>query len=105
MADDALLDVDEHPRGVMIHVRAAPGSRRNGIQGVRQGALRVAVTIAPEKGKANKAIVEILSDALGVAKSAIELISGETSPRKQFLIACDDRPALLERLHEIAKRL
>jgi uncharacterized protein (TIGR00251 family) len=54
--------------------------------GVREGALRVAVTAAPEKGKANRAIAELLAKTLGVSKSSIELISGETSPQKRFLI-------------------
>ena len=54
--------------------------------GVRDGALRVTVTAAPERGKANRAIVAARSEALGVSKSAIELVSGETSPRKQFLV-------------------
>ena len=48
--------------------------------------LRVAVTAAPEKGKANKAIVAILSDALDTPKSSIELVAGDTSPQKRFLI-------------------
>ena len=48
--------------------------------------LRVAVTAAPEKGKANRAIIELLSRSLGVAKSSIELVSGETSPEKRLLI-------------------
>jgi uncharacterized protein (TIGR00251 family) len=79
------LQVDE--RGVIVPVRAAAGARRNAIVGTRQGMLRVAVTAAPEKGKANRAIIDVLSEALGAAKSAIELVSGETSPQKQFLIA------------------
>jgi len=102
MADDSRLDLEEHPQGVVIRVRAAPGSRRNGVQGMRQGALRVAVTVAPEKGKANKAIIEVLSDALGVAKSTIELIAGETSPNKRFLIVSNDRDALIRQLRAIA---
>jgi len=79
-----LLQVDE--RGTIIPVRAQAGARKNAVLGERQGSLRVAVTAAPEKGKANKAIVELLSAALDAPKSAIELISGETSPQKRFLI-------------------
>lgn len=49
--------------------------------------LRVAVTEAPEKGKANRAISTLLSREFGVSKSAVRTISGETSPRKRFLLA------------------
>jgi uncharacterized protein YggU (UPF0235/DUF167 family) len=48
--------------------------------------LKVAVTQAPERGKANRAIIELLADALGLRKSQITLLSGETSQQKQFLI-------------------
>ena len=82
-----MVELAADPRGVIIPVRAHAGARRNAILGVRQGMLRIAVTAAPEKGKANRAIIALLSEALGVPKSAIELISGETSPQKRFLIA------------------
>jgi uncharacterized protein (TIGR00251 family) len=81
-----MIEVVQIDRGVILPVRAQAGARRNGILGVRDGMLRVAVTAAPEKGKANRAIVTVLSDALGVPKSAIQLTDGETSPRKRFLI-------------------
>ncbi len=44
-------------------MRAHAGARQNGIVGEHNGMLRVAVTAAPEKGKANKAIVDVLSKA------------------------------------------
>lgn len=81
-----MVDLDVEPRGVILPVRAHAGARRNAILDERNGMLRVAVTAAPEKGKANRAIVELLSKNLGVPKSAIELVSGETSPHKRFLI-------------------
>jgi hypothetical protein len=81
-----MVELEADPRGVIIAVRAHAGARKNAILGVRQGMLRVAVTAAPEKGKANRAIIALLSESLGIPKSTIELISGETSPQKRFLI-------------------
>ena len=81
-----MIEIGQVDRGVILSVRAQAGARRNGILGVREGMLRIAVTAAPEKGKANRAIVTVLSDTLGVPKSAIELKDGETSLRKRFLI-------------------
>ena len=81
-----MVELEADPRGVIIPVRAHAGARRNAILGVRQGMLRIAVTAAPEKGKANRAIIALLSEALGVPKSTIELISGDSSPQKRFLI-------------------
>ena len=48
--------------------------------------LRVSVTQAPEKGKANKAVARILAKALGVGVKDVELVAGPTSPRKEFRI-------------------
>ena len=85
-----MIKLEQHPRGLIVPVRAHAGARQNAVLGERQGALRVAVTAAPEKGKANRSIIELLSERLGIAKSSIELIAGETSPQKRFLIVGAD---------------
>jgi uncharacterized protein YggU (UPF0235/DUF167 family) len=82
-------------------VRAHAGARQNAVVGVREGMLRVAVTEAPEKGKANKAIVSVLSKALGLSKSAIQLQSGATSPQKRFLILGANVDALREKVAQL----
>src|SRR5271165_6542283 len=81
-----MFDLQPHPDGTILPVRAQPGARRNEVRGVQDGALKVCVTQAPEKGKANKAIAEVLAKWLGVKKSQVELIAGETAPQKKFLI-------------------
>lgn len=82
-----MIELSENERGVIIPVKVQAGARKNAILGERQGALRIAVAAAPERGKANRAVIELLSEAFGVAKSAIELISGDTFSQKRFLIA------------------
>ena len=86
----AMIELTIHPRGVILPVRAHAGARKNGILGEHNGMLRVSVTAAPEKGKANKAIIAVLSEALKTPKSSIELVSGESSSQKRFLIAGGD---------------
>ncbi len=81
-----MIDLQPHAEGTILPIRAQPGSRRNEIRGQQDGALKVCVTQSPEKGKANKAIVELLSKSLALRRSQIELISGETSSQKRFLI-------------------
>jgi uncharacterized protein YggU (UPF0235/DUF167 family) len=44
------------------------------------------VTQSAEKGKANRVILKLLSDALNVRRSQLELISGETAAEKRILI-------------------
>jgi len=93
-----MLQLETHPRGVVMPVRAHAGARRNDIIGVRDGMLRVAVTAAPEKGKANRAIVALLSNKLGASKSSIELLAGETSTKKRFLIVGGNIDELSEKI-------
>lgn len=96
-----MIELTAHPRGVMLPVRAHAGARKNGIVGEHDGMLRVDVTTAPEKGKANKAIVGVLGGAFGLPKSSIELVAGETSSQKRFLIAGVD----VEKLRILIERL
>ncbi len=81
-----MLHLEPYPGGVILPVRAHAGARRNALKGIHAGALQVMVTQAPEKGKANKAILELLADKLGVRKNQLELLSGETSSQKKFLV-------------------
>jgi uncharacterized protein len=57
-----------------------------GVQGEQAGALKIAVGAPPEDGRANQALIEVLRKALGVRRSQIELIGGQTSRDKRFLI-------------------
>lgn len=81
-----MIELESRADGVVLPVRAQPGARRNEIRGEQDGALKVCVTQAPEKGKANKAIIELLGKSLKLKKSQIELLSGETSHQKRFLV-------------------
>jgi uncharacterized protein len=76
-----------HNDGAVLSVLASPGAKRSMILGERAGAVRVAVTSAPENGRANEAIRTVLAEALDCRRSQITLISGATSRRKQFLIS------------------
>ncbi len=69
-----------------MDVKAQPGSKRDEIRGIQGNALKVCVTQAPEKGKANKAIRKLLADSLGLQTSQVELLSGEASSQKKFLL-------------------
>ena len=69
----------QHADGWILPVRAQPGARKAGVQGEQGGRLKVAVTAPPEDGKANRALLEVLRDVLGLKRSQVELLSGETS--------------------------
>jgi hypothetical protein len=80
------IALEPHSEGTILPVRAHPGARRNEIRGEQNGMLKVSVTPPAEKGKANQALIALLSKGLSVRKSQIELISGATSSQKRFLV-------------------
>ena len=79
----SIRDVDG---GVVIPVKVVPGSSRDRIVGALGDCLKIATSQPAEKGKANKAVAAILAKALGVGKKDVTLVSGPTSPRKEFRI-------------------
>jgi uncharacterized protein (TIGR00251 family) len=81
-----LIDVQTHAEGVVLSVRAQPAARHNELRGEQAGALKVCVTQAPEKGKANRAVQDLLAQKLGLNRSQIVLLSGASSRDKKFLI-------------------
>lgn len=93
-----MIAVTAHAEGSILPVRAQPGARKNDVLGERAGSLRVAVTAAPERGKANAAIAEVLAETLGCKPSQIALLAGETSREKRFLLAGMTVRELQERL-------
>jgi uncharacterized protein (TIGR00251 family) len=87
-----------HPSGLAFRVHVQPRSSRNQVVGVHGDALKVKLTAPPVEGAANSACIAFMADALGVAKSALSIISGHTGRRKTLLIACaPDRVSLLRK--------
>jgi len=83
--------VKDKTQNLRLNVRLTPKASRNGVQGWTQDAaghpvLKASVTAVPEKGKANKALIELLAKEWRIPKSAIELVRGETDRNKQLII-------------------
>lgn len=67
--------------GTEIAIRVTPKASRNRI--TQDGdQIRVYVTVVPEGGKANAAVLKLLAKALGVPKSRLTILRGETSRDK-----------------------
>jgi uncharacterized protein (TIGR00251 family) len=81
-----MIAITEHAEGCVLPVRAQPGARRASVLGEHAGALKIAVTAPPEDGRANQALIEMLRKLLGIKRSQVELIGGQTSRDKRFLI-------------------
>jgi len=79
-----------HAGGVTLAVRAQPGAKKTAITGVYSegvtAQLKIAVHAPPLEGRANQALIAFLAETFSVPKSAVELVSGELSRSKVFLL-------------------
>jgi len=80
----------EAPGGVTLAVRAQPGAKKTAIAGVYgegdAAQLKVAVKAPPVEGRANEALIRFLAETFGIPKRSVELVSGELSRSKVFLL-------------------
>ncbi len=78
--------------GVTVALRVTPGASANRVHGIAADAdgalvLKVAVTAAPERGKANAALIRLLAKAWKVPKTSLSVVSGAGSRRKVVHVA------------------
>lgn len=87
--------------GVKVTVRLAPKSSVNAVRGIENEAdgsacLKATVTAAPEGGKANAALLKLLSKTWKLPKTSLTIVSGATSRRKVVHVEGD--PAALQKM-------
>jgi len=95
------LQFSAKPDGIHVPIFVRPGARREAVTGEHDGRLRVAVTAAPEKGKANRAAARLLANCFGLRKSAVRILSGHTSSKKVVLLAGLAEQNFLKRVAEL----
>ncbi len=71
---------------MILTVHVKPGAKRNEVKWLDEDTATVSVTSAPEKGKANRAVIDLLSEDLGIRKSAFTIVRGETTRIKHIQI-------------------
>lgn len=94
----ANLSIEEVSDGVVFAVKVVPGASRTAVSGLHGDMLKVRVSAAPEKGKANKCLSDHLAQVLGVKKNTVSVISGQTSPSKRVQVLGISAQALLDKL-------
>jgi len=87
-----------------LKVRVSPGAGRAAVVGRHGDAWRLRVTEPPERGKANEAVLRLLSDALAVPRSAVTLVSGHGA-REKIVELSGLGPGLVARRLESAAAL
>lgn len=86
-------------RAARLEIKVAAGASKNALQGFAGDVLKLAVTAAPERGRANKAVCALLADVLQVPVSALDIARGATRPRKVLTVQGLDAAELRARLN------
>jgi len=73
--------------GVRLRLRVKPGGRRQRLIGAYGGALKLEVSAAPERGRANAAVIRLLSEALSIRPNQVEIVAGASSQDKVAVLA------------------
>jgi uncharacterized protein YggU (UPF0235/DUF167 family) len=71
---------------VQLRIKVVPGARNEGIEWLGD-LLKVKVRVAPEKGRANTAVEELLAERLALPQSTVKIVAGFTSPLKTVEIS------------------
>jgi uncharacterized protein len=70
-------------RGAAITVKVIPRAKKTGVAGVMDdGTIKIRIAAPPVEGAANRALIEFLAEALGLPRSQVDIVAGETSERK-----------------------
>jgi uncharacterized protein (TIGR00251 family) len=96
------LRYDAASRCILLSLRIQPNARRNEIAGLHGDALKVKVAAPAVDNKANAALIEFLSGALRLPKSAVAIRRGISSRNK--LLEMTGGPDLVARLRALAER-
>ena len=84
--------------GVVIRVHAQPGAARSRITGTHGDALKIQVRARPVEGAANRALAEVLAEALGVRPADVRVVAGTRGREKRLAVAGLDVAAACARL-------
>src|SRR4030042_2779277 len=92
------IKIVRRQNAVVFYVKVVPAGSRTSFEGIYDGMLKIKLSAAPEKGKANKALIDFLADKLDVKRKSVKIISGLTSKVKQVAVEQISVQMLAERL-------
>lgn len=90
-------------QGYVLRLQVSPGASRTEVVGLQGNRLKVRVAAAPEKGKANKKLLDFLAKRLDLPKKAVRLAGGGQS-REKVVEVLDLSPDLAARLQNLLPR-
>ncbi|MDI3339517.1 MAG: DUF167 domain-containing protein [Sphaerobacter sp.] len=97
------LSLRQTAEGTLLPVRVTPRAGRTAVDGIADGALRVRLAAPPVEGAANRALVELLADTLGLPKRGVEISAGERGRQKTVLLRGVTPAEVRERLATVLR--
>jgi len=73
--------------GIYLNVHVQPGAKTNAIRGMYGDAIKLSITVSPQDGKANRALIQFVAKLLDIPRAEVQLISGQTSRQKRLFIS------------------
>ena len=92
------------PPSTRLRLRVTPGARRSEVVGRYGEAGKLRVAAAPERGRANEAVLDLLACSLEVPRASIELVSGHTAQDKVVELAGIEPAEAERRLTALTER-
>lgn len=79
--------IKNYENGSALSLYIQPGASRSEISGLHGERLKVKIKAPPRDGEANEALIEFFAEILGIGKSKVEIIQGESSRQKVIWVA------------------
>jgi uncharacterized protein (TIGR00251 family) len=86
-SDPPLAAFDPRSNTLTLRVHALPGAKRNAIDGVHGGRLKVRIAARPIDGEANAVLCAFIAGTFGVPKRAVAIVAGHSGRAKTLTIA------------------
>ena len=90
--------LEEKENGVILRIKLVPNSSKDEIVGLTETGLRIKISAPPNENKANKKLIIFLAKYFDVAKTSVEIVSGEKSPMKAVLLKDKSKKEVLTKL-------
>ncbi len=90
-----MIDIRETKEGLQLDIYVQPGAKKTAIIGEHDGRLKISVNQPPDKGRANEAVLELLSKTMCIPKSNINIIRGHTARQKTVALSGVDSADVL----------
>jgi len=100
-----MFAVDEKKGDLFFRIFVQPKSSKNMVTGIHGDALKVKITAPPVDGAANAMCIKFFSKFLGVSKSSIEIVSGQTGRNKRVRVVLGERPGDMDKRRKIRELL